>query len=59
MRQPIVYSAEAIKNWDCAKYENHRWSPSRPEGHNLSKWWKRWTTAWGVLTGKYDALTWQ
>ena len=59
MNQPNIFMADAIKNWDCDKeLQNGVWVPARPIGGGFSWTW-RWKLAWGVLTGKYDALNWE
>lgn len=29
-----------------------------PRPVSIGPWWRRWTLAWGVFIGKYDALKW-
>ena len=61
MRQPDIYTASAIKLWDCARETatNGSWIPARPVGHNGFSWRWRFKLAFMVLIGKYDALNWQ
>jgi len=60
LRQPDMYSADAIKNWPNDKQaENGGWIPARPEGHNAFGWTWRFKLAWDVLTGRADALNWE
>jgi hypothetical protein len=60
MRQPDIYMADSIKNWDCDKeLPNGAWVPARPYGHNAFSWRWRFKLAWFVLIGKYDALYWE
>ena len=60
MRQPDVYTANAIKRWMVdEKRPNGSYIPSRPYGHNCFPLGWRFKLAWGVLTGRYDALNWE
>lgn len=59
MRQPIVYKAESLRNYENAAHINHRWVLARPQGHNLYPFWFRWAVAWKVLIGKLDAVKWE
>lgn len=56
-----VYTAQAIRRWDCdAGLPDGRHVPARPLG--WGGWygaWHRMRAAWGVLTGRFDALDWQ
>jgi hypothetical protein len=59
MRQPEVYSAEAIKSWpNSMEMPSGKWVPCRPLGHNLYSFRYRIRIAWYVFTGRYDALIW-
>lgn len=53
----MVFSVKAIREWPvAARRADGRWTPARPmDGPFL---W-RVKAAWGVLTGRYDALDWQ
>jgi len=35
------------------------WVPARPLNLSMTPWWRRLCSAWGVLTGRYDALDWE
>jgi len=60
MRQPSVYTATEIKNWDVdTEIESGQWVPARPLGHNCWSWEYRWQLAWKVLIGQLDALRWE
>jgi len=63
MRTPLLYKANEIKHWESYRVVNFNnkniWIPARPYsicGINLVQ---RIMNAWGVFTGKYDALDWQ
>jgi hypothetical protein len=59
VRQPIVYKAQELKDWDIYKQDNvlkEKWSLARPIGHNLYPFSQRFITAWKVLVGKLDAV---
>lgn len=53
-----VYNADALRNlqWPQAGLKDGRYVLARPIG--FGGWPQRLTAAWGVLTGKYDALQW-
>lgn len=54
------YTAKQIKNWGSnAEVKPGVWLPARPLNHTIDGWRRRIVLAWGVLTGKYDALDWQ
>jgi len=61
MKNPMLYSADQIKNWNvdkkCVDQEgNEYWIPARPEGMYSLK--SRFILAWKVFSGKCDALYW-
>lgn len=63
MKTPCLYKANEIKRWDNdTKAEcngKEIWIPARPcslSGLNIVQ---RLMNAWGVFTGKYDAVDWQ
>jgi len=58
-RQPIIYTANNIKQWDCDIESENGWIPARPIGHNLYPILYRFYVAWLVLVGEYDALNWE
>jgi hypothetical protein len=61
MRQPDVYTATRIQQWDVssAKTFNGPWKPARPDGVPFFRPWRRMKIAWKVFTGKMDALDWE
>jgi len=60
MRQPIIYTAETIKNWDIDKNTvSGKWIPARPYGHNLFSLFYRFKLIFLVFIGKYDVLNWE
>jgi len=59
MRQPIVYTAKTIKQWDCDRESSNSWIPARPVGHNMYSFIYRFKLACLVLIGKYDILDWE
>lgn len=58
-RQPDIYTAGGIHNQTTSQTPDGRWVPCRPYPHNAFGFTWRWKLAWGVLTGKYDALKWE
>lgn len=63
MKTPWLYKANEIKHWSSDRVVSFNgkniWIPARP--YNLSglNIIQRLMNAWGVFTGKYDALDWQ
>ena len=62
-RQPMIYTANrrtlfGILNFET-KTKDGIFVPKRPSRVNFLPWKFRWRVAWGVLTGKYDALEWE
>lgn len=62
---PKVHSPIEIKNWDCHSWspdtslENAKvWVPVRSENLYGMYLIQRIKVAWGVFTGRYDALDW-
>ena len=59
-RQPEIYTAQTIKDWNAGADAGFGlYLPARPMGHNLYSILWRWRVAFGVLTGRYDALKWE
>lgn len=52
-----IYTAKEIKQWNCDAEIKGEWIPARP--YLSLKLISRLKAAYGVLTGKYDALNWQ
>ena len=59
MRQPIIYTANNIKQWDCDIESENGWIPTRPVGHNLFSILHRIKLSYLVLIGTYDILDWE
>lgn len=60
MRLPDIYNADAIKRWDVEKNGgNDYWYLARPLGMQTLSLRQRFKVAWGVFTGRYDALKWR
>lgn len=56
------YTAHQIRHWDTERMHagNKLWVPARPLNYGgLRKKLNQIKIAWGVLTGKYDALDWE
>lgn len=51
------YTAKQIKNWDVQQAPD--WKPARPINYRYESIFFRIRLAFGVLTGKYDALDWE
>ncbi len=52
----MIYNADSLtRNWPETNTANNRWVLARPLSGPFI--W-RLKAAWGVLTGKYDALQW-
>lgn len=61
-KAPDIYTPIQIKKWPNDegrkdKYGQMYYQPARPI--HLDSWATRFKLAWGVFTGKYDALDWQ
>lgn len=65
MRHPAIHNAydmilrpEGYRNNQCSVFEygQYTWVPARSHGYYSFK--TRIKLAWGVFTGKYDALRW-
>ena len=54
----MIFTPMQIRKWDCDTEVNGWWIPARPV-HYLDRWRNRVKWAWGVLTGRYDALDWR
>lgn len=54
----MKYTAREIEDWTEDVETPNGWVPARPLNHQLEGWRQRIKDAWGVLTGKYDALDW-
>lgn len=39
--------------------EKYGWIPARALNQSMVPWYRRIGAAWGVLTGRYDALDWR
>lgn len=63
MRTPAKVTAISVKQSDVSNLtKNDVWGPSRPEPYPtgfLQTLWVRITLAYGVLTGRFDALDWE
>ena len=62
--QPTLHTASSIQAWACSTLGlNGKWIPARPlpfsYGIALEGLRRRWELAWGVFTGRYDALDWE
>ncbi len=59
MRNPTIYTASSLRNWDCDTNKNGRWIPARPLGWQGIRWLHNLKLAFLVLIGKYDVLDWE
>lgn len=55
-KAPCLLSAEAIKNWSIQREIDGRYYLNRPLTIDTVQ--TRIRLAWGVFTGKYDAVVW-
>jgi hypothetical protein len=59
----MKYTATEIKNWDVSAGRTSHgitvWKPARSLNHTCESWISRIKNAYGVLTGRYDALDWE
>jgi hypothetical protein len=57
----MKYTARQIKAWDVLRGSNKSdvYYPARSLNHTVEPLMSRIKNAWGVLTGKYDALDWE
>lgn len=53
------YTAKEVQGWENSVESCGNWIPLRPVNHQFDTWKQRLKDAWGVLTGKYDALDWE
>lgn len=63
MAMPNKHTAMSVKRSDCdAEYQRGKWGPARPVPYDAG-WYRnlklRLKLAWGVFTGRYDALDWE
>ena len=60
MRNPDIYSAREIKNWEVStSTKTGNYIPARPEPFYGIRLFHNIKIAWYVLIGKYDALNWE
>lgn len=58
MRGTSLIGADELKSWPAsAEVARGRWALARPLG--MGGFWHRLRLAWGVFTGRYDALRWE
>ena len=55
----MKYTAQHIKKWDVSFEKNGQWIPCRPINFTMDSILDRFKCAFGVLTGRYDALDWE
>lgn len=58
MRNPDIYTATQLRNWDADVQIDKKWVPARPEPFCGLKIFKSIKLAVGVLIGKYDVIEW-
>ncbi|QJT71022.1 hypothetical protein GR7B_00224 [Vibrio phage vB_VcorM_GR7B] len=60
---PTLYDPQFLDEYDCQhkviRGGKELWVPARPYGLQGAYLKTRLTLAWGVLTGRYDALDWK
>lgn len=55
----MVFRVMEIKNWDIEKEIDGKWIPARPLPYfGIYGLKMRIRNAWGVFSGRYDALDW-
>lgn len=59
MRNPDVYKASELKNWNNYTESKKGYIPSRPIQFFGLRWFKNLKISYNVLIGKYDALDWE
>lgn len=60
MRNPSIYTAEAIRKWDDdTETKNGKWIPARPLGWQGIRLFHNIKLAFLVFIGKYDVLDWE
>jgi len=63
MKTPWLYKANELKHWQTTTevpFNGKRiWIPARPYSLSGLNIVQRLMNAWGVFTGKYDAVDWQ
>lgn len=55
-KAPSVVTVEHVRDRSITAKVNGKWVPARSVG--FYSIWYRLKAAWGVFTGKYDALQW-
>ncbi|WPH64842.1 hypothetical protein [Vibrio phage vB_VpaP_SJSY21] len=56
----MIYKAKELSNWSSQALYGGKWVPARPLHHkSISGLYMRLQAAFGVLTGKYDAVDWE
>lgn len=59
-RNPHVWTARELKEHAIStEHPSGEWIPARPITSYGLRWWRNLKMAWGVLTGRYDALDWE
>ncbi len=59
MNSPSIYVADRLRDWPAAtELKDGRWVYARPLGFQGFCLRRRWQLAWGVFTGRFDALRW-
>lgn len=57
MKYPHLHNRSDLNSdWDVAALIGDKWHPARPLGYPSLR--NRFRLAWGVFTGRYDALKW-
>lgn len=55
---PNLFLADQLRDWGVATEIDGRWVAARPLGYQGWMPLHRLRLAWGVFTGRYDALRW-
>ena len=54
----MIYRADEIREWSADGEIGGKWVCARPINYQFESWRSRLRAAWGVLTGRLDALRW-
>ena len=54
----MIYRADEIREWSADGEIGGKWVCARQINYQFESWLSRLRAAWGVLTGRLDALRW-
>lgn len=54
----MLYTVSKIKNYESQECVDGSWKPARSINYKYASIWQRFSIAFKVFCGKYDALEW-